>query len=158
MRRVNRGRAAGFPFLLIVLGLAATACGRTYFGEPLDPTAADVVPAAGVDAAVLETGAPADSMTPGIEGAVLFVRLVDQQQRLILDRPFQWPSDRQPIPPGAYHLTAYWRGCDGNCGNLSAEAPPFCVADVVAAPRGRVAVEITPRSLAPGTTCTVSAQ
>ena len=160
MTAARRTRAHGQPWLgwlaaavLAVLAVYIFGRGllpRTYFGEPLDPSAANVMPKSGADHAMLETSVPPDMMPPGIEGAVLFVRLVDSQQRTILDRPFQWPTDSQAIPPGPYALTAYWRVCDGSCSYLDAEGD-FCQVDVVAAPGGLVKVDIVRT-----TACTVS--
>jgi hypothetical protein len=50
--------------------LALSACSlaqRTYRGEPLDLSAANVVPAAGADAATIQATAPDQFLTPGIE-------------------------------------------------------------------------------------------
>ncbi len=116
---------------------------RTYFGFALDPSAANVVPNSGADHATLETSVPPNTLAPGLEGAVLFVRLVDPQGQTALDRPFEWPADSQAIPPGSYALTTYWRGCDGSCSRLSAESD-FCQADVVAAPGSTIKVKVVP--------------
>ena len=141
---------------VLLASLAACLGQRTYFGEPLDPKAPNIVPFTGLDAATIATHAnPPDAWTPGLEGAVLFIRLTDGGGNRILDRPFGWPTDEQSIPPGSYSLSAYWMGCNGSCATLSAEAPAFCQVDITAVPRLRIEVEITPRSLAPGTTCIV---
>lgn len=155
-----RGRASiGLASaLLLAVGTALAGCSlfpRTYSGMPLDPSAANVVPAGGPNPATLVTTAPPDTMSPGVEGSVLFIRLVDGANRTILDRPFDWPGDRQAFPPGSYTLIAYWRGCDGNCGNLSGESP-FCRRPLEAAPGARITVTILPGNLAPGSTCQVS--
>ena len=160
------GRRSSFITMqpVVRLGLAAfstavvlAGCGiETGYGGPLDPSAAHIVPRTGNDAAVLETTAAADAMLPGVEGSVLFVRLVDAEGTTILDRAFAWPSDRQHIPPGAYGLTVYWRGCVGNCGNLDPESP-FCTDEIAVAAMGRVVIDIVPRQLQPGSSCTVVA-
>jgi len=145
----------GWLALVVLIGLAVLIFGRTllprtYFGGPLDPSAANVVPWSGGDHAMLETSVPPNTLPPGIEGAVLFLRLVDPQRQTILDRPFQWPADSQAIPPGRYALTAYWRGCNGNCWYLSQESD-FCQKDVVAAPGSTIRVKVVP-----GWHCTIS--
>lgn len=134
---------------MAVIALAAitlAGCGllpRSYLGQPLDPDAANVVPGAGPDAATIEATTPKDFLAPGIEGAVLFIRLVDADGRTVLDRPFEFRNDRQRIPPGTYQLTGYWRVCDANCGNLGAEGR-FCQASVTAAPRARLVMAVVP--------------
>jgi hypothetical protein len=151
--------------LLVSAGLIAvlllSACSlfaqRTYFGQQLDPDAPSVVPLPGPDAAVLATQVdPPDAIPPGVEGSVLFIRLTDPAGHRILDRPFTWSKDEQRIPPGTYALSAYLMVCDANCGNLDGESPAFCKADITALPGRRIEVTVTPRSLSPGTTCTVT--
>lgn len=124
-------------------------------GLPLDSTAANVVPWVLFDGAVIETTGSRDAMTPGVEGSVLFVRLVDDGGTMVLDRPFDWPADEQRISPGRYDLTAYWRTCVGNCSNLDGE-DRFCEHDVTVAAGGRIRVGITTSQLAPGSQCTVA--
>ncbi len=69
----------------------------------------------------------------GIEGTLFFVRAVSPSGKVKLHREWRWPSVTQQIPPGAYQVTAYARGCDGNCDSLD---PPFlsCTADILAEP------------------------
>ena len=69
----------------------------------------------------------------GIEGSLFFVRAVSPSGRVVLHREWDWPSLSQQIPPGAYQVTAFVRGCDGNCDNLD---PPgrSCTIDVLAEP------------------------
>ena len=124
-------------------------------GLPLDSTAANVVPWVLFDGAVIETTGSGDAMTPGVEGSVLFVRMVDDDGTTVLDRPFEWPADEQRISPGRYDLTVYWRACSGNCGQLDGE-DRFCEHDETVAAGGRIRVAITPSQLAPGSQCTVA--
>lgn len=126
---------------------------RMYFGYPLDPDAANIVPIVGLDAARITVSSPPDTHPPGVEGSVLFVRLTDIHGGRILDRPFSWSSDEQPVPPGDYHVTVYMRVCDANCGNLDPEGE-ICRIDAKLQPRGTLAIEMFPRDLSPGTTCT----
>lgn len=122
----------------------------------LDSTAANVVPWVLFDGAVIETTASDDAMTPGVEGSVLFVRMVHDGGTTVLDRPFDWPADEQRISPGRYDLTAYWRTCVGNCSNLDGE-DRFCEHDVTVAAGGRIRVGISTSQFAPGSRCTVVA-
>lgn len=142
---------------LLLLGTLGAACGLgSVPGDSwgLDSDAANVVPRTGADAASVVTSAPADSRTPGVEGSILFIRLVAPDGTVVLDRPFDWPTDEQRVPPGNYGLSGYWRTCSGNCGSLDPEAP-FCDANVTLAPGSRVVVDVVPRDLAPGSGCTV---
>ena len=143
--------------LLAVVGLLAVLWPVVRFrdGLPLDSTAANVVPWVLFDGAVIGTMGFPDAETPGVEGAVLFVRLVDDGGTMMLDRPFDWPADEQRVPAGSYDLTAYWRTCSGNCGQLDDE-DRFCERDVTVAAGGRIRVSITPGNLAPGSECTVA--
>ena len=69
----------------------------------------------------------------GIEGTLFFVRAVSPSGKVKLHREWRWPGVTEQIPPGAYQVTAYARGCDGNCDSLD---PPFlsCTADILAEP------------------------
>ena len=138
-------------WLAVALGLIP----RYMDGTWLDPTAANTVPFVLFDTATIETEGSEDAILPGVEGSVLFARLVDQDGATVLDRPFEWPSDRQPIPPGQYSLTVYWRTCVGNCGRLDHESP-FCQHDVSVPTGERIHVSVTPRNLAPGSSCSVT--
>jgi len=125
----------------------------------LDPQAPNVMPAAGLDAAIIGTHTiPPNALPLGIVGGVLLVRLTDASGQRILDKPFNWRKDEPRIPPGHYTLEAYFMGCDGNCGNLSDPAPPFCHAEITAAPQSRIEVEVGFTNLSPGTTCKVSSR
>jgi len=154
---VNHRRIAIAVAVLVAIGLGAAFGSVVRFrgGQPLDSTAANVVPWVLFDGAVIETSGSGDAMTPGVEGSVLFVRMVDDGGTTVLDRPFDWPADEQPISAGRYDLTVYWRGCNGNCGQLEGE-DRFCDHDVTVATGGRIRVAITPSNLAPGSQCTVS--
>lgn len=132
-----------------------TACAASYFGSPLDPTAAHLEPRAGRDAARLETIGSSENLTPGIEGAVLFVRLMDDTKTTIMDTYFRWPTDGKAIPAGRYQLSAYWRPCDGNCGLLDAPIP-FCHDRFEVEPSGRVEVRLVAGQFANGWTCQVA--
>ena len=61
----------------------------------------------------------------GIEGAIFFLRSLDADGEVILDRIVKHPEATVPIPVGTQTLVAYYRTCDGNCGLLD---PPldFC--------------------------------
>jgi hypothetical protein len=146
--------AAGVP-VIAWLGVALGLIPRFMGGELLDPTAANTVPFVLFDTATIETEGSEDAILPGVEGSVLFARLVHQNGATVLDRPFEWPSDKQAIPPGRYALTVYWRTCVGNCGRLDGESP-FCKQDVSVPAGGRIHVFVTPRNLAPGFSCSVS--
>ena len=154
---MNHRRIAVAVGVLGVIGLVAVLWPVVRFrdGLPLDLTAANVVPWVLFDSAVIETTASDDAMTPGVEGSVLFVRMVDDGGATVLDRPFDWPADEQRILAGRYDLTVYWRGCSGNCGQLDGE-DRFCEHDVTVAAGGRIRVAITPSQLAPGSQCTVA--
>jgi hypothetical protein len=146
---------AGKFLAMLSLTLVATSCGFGAYGPwELDPDAANIVPITGPDAASVVTAAPPDSMTPGVEGSVLFIRLIDPAGTTVLDRPFEWPSDEQSVPPGDYTLTAYWRGCNGNCGNLSSESP-ICQGEVSLTANDRVVGHVIARDLMPGSECTI---
>ena len=141
----------------ILVGMLAAACGfNPVPGDAwgIDPDAANVVPRTGNDAASVVTSAAADSRPPGVEGSVLFIRLTAPDGTIVLDRPFDWPSDAQNVPPGDYALTAYWRACGGNCSNLDPESE-FCAHNVSLGAGSRVVVDIVPRELAPGSQCAV---
>ena len=140
------------------IGIFTAGCGTSLFGDPwggLDPDAARIVPAAGPDPATVATTADADSAMLGTEGSVLFIRLRSPDGEIVLDRAFAWPSDEQLVPPGEYTITAYSRGCDGNCGKLSDESPPVCEANVDLVADGRVVVHVIPRDVMPGTECSI---
>jgi hypothetical protein len=144
----------GFIAVIWVIGLAG--CGVTMFDpDEIDPTAPRVVPQVGDDAAVIETSAPEDFLTPGVEGSVLFVRLTDPAGALVLDRPFDWPRDQQRVPPGDYTMLLYFRGCEGNCSRLSREDDPFCEHEISLAADDRLRIAIESRDLGPGLTCTI---
>lgn len=148
---MRRGILPGLAAVVIAL----TAC-RSYFGEPLDPSAPNVVPhALTASAATITTSVPKGFLSPGVEGSVLFLRLTDGDANVILDRPFGWGGDSQHVPPGSYRLDAYARGCDGNCGRLSAPSPPFCTQEITLAAQAQLVVDISGGSLAPGLTCTI---
>ena len=142
--------------MLGVIGLVAVLWPvvRIRDGLPLDSSAANVVPWVLFGGGVIETMGFPDAEAPGVEGAVLFVRMVDDDGMTVLDRQFDWPADEQRISPGSYDLTAYWRTCSGNCGQLDGE-DRFCEHDVTVAAGGRIRVSITPGNLAPGSECTV---
>lgn len=152
-------RSAGWQQRLVAGALLAAvtlaACGPFYDGLPLDPGAAHLEPNAGHDAARLRTIGSAEYLTPGLEGAVLFIRLVDAAGDTIMDTYFRWPTDGKSIPPGRYLLSTYWRTCEGNCGALDPPMP-FCSGRFEVAPRGRVEVRLTPGQLASGWTCDVT--
>jgi hypothetical protein len=141
----------GIAWLVVALGLIP----RFRDGMPLDPTAANIVPIVLFDTATVETEGSDGAILPGVEGSVLFVRLMDEKNTTVLDRPFEWPSDQQRISPGRYALSVYWRGCVGNCGQLDGE-DRFCEQDVSVSAGGRIRVFVTPRSLAPGSQCSVT--
>ena len=149
-RTVLVAGALGVISLAVALGLIP----RFRDGLPLDATAANIVPFVIFDAAVIETSGAEDAMWPGLEGAVLFVRLVDERGVTVVDRPIDWPSDRQPVPPGDYALTAYFRTCSGNCSILDGE-DRFCEHDLVLSPKHVVEVHIVPSNLLPGSTCSI---
>jgi len=69
----------------------------------------------------------------GIEGSLFFIRAMSPAGEVVLHREWDWPNLTQQIPAGAYQVTAFVRGCDGNCDNL---APPArsCTIDVLAEP------------------------
>jgi hypothetical protein len=90
-----------------------------------------------------------------VEGSVLFVRLTDSAGKIVLDRPFNWPSDQQPVPPGDYTMVIYWRGCNGYCGYLSAESP-FCEEEVSVQSRDRLVINVMPSEFVPGSTCSIA--
>lgn len=123
----------------------------------LDPDAAHIVPPAGSSPATVVTTAPADSRTPGMEGSILFIRLTAPDGKIVLDRPFAWPTDKQPVPRGEYTLLAYFRGCDGNCGVLSAESP-ICDGQITADRGDRVVVRVIARDLMPGSECSIGVE
>ena len=83
----------------------------------------EVVPPAPADAATLNISF-VDPMMLGIEGGVIFLKAATLDGTLVLDRRVD-TEDSQPMPPGDYTITAYYRACDGNCGILD---PPvdFC--------------------------------
>jgi hypothetical protein len=153
------------PLTLLLIGTAAMAVAIGFAGyvpgvrvtadRSATPAPAHIVPLTWVDGAVLQTFSQPDAHPPGIEGALLFIRLADAHGRVILDRQFSWPSDRQAIPPGTYALTAYWRRCNGNCDNLGGEAP-FCELSVRAGPLTLLRVEVFPSDLALGSTCALA--
>ena len=150
-RAVLAAVALGGVALILMLGLVP----RSWQGLPLDPSAANVVPFVGLDSAIIETVGAEEGLTPGVEGSVLFVRLVSPEGSTVLDRPFEWPADQQRISPGQYALNVYWRGCNGNCGDLSDENS-FCEEGVSVASGGRIRVTVTPSQLSPGSQCTVA--
>ena len=166
MRRDEFDARVGMPLrriagivALATLGSIVVGCGISLFGDPwggLDPDAARIVPATGPDAATVATTAEPDSRMPGLEGSVLFIRLTSPDGGIVLDRPFEWPSDEQFVPPGDYTITAYMRGCNGNCEKLSGESPPICEGNVHLGAEDRVVVHVIPRDFKPGTECTIS--
>lgn len=141
----------GVAWLVVALGLIP----RYMDGTWLDPTAANIVPFVLFDTATIETEGSEGAILPGVEGSVLFVRLVDEDGATVLDRPFEWPTDRQPIAPGRYALTVYWRGCVANCGRLDNE-DRFCEQDVSVTAGRRIHVFVIPSNLAPGSQCSVT--
>ncbi len=141
--------------MFATLAAAATLAACSSYGMPLDPTAPHIEPWVGHDGALLRTSAPDGSLTPGIEGSVLFVRLLDSDGETVMDTYFQWPTDEKDIPAGSYSLVGYWSGCSGNCGNLGGEAP-FCYEQIDVSPGDRVNVAVIgPTSLAPAGNCQV---
>jgi hypothetical protein len=68
---------------------------------------------------------PDQPMSLGIEGAIFFLRSLDADGEVILDRIVQSPEATVAIPSGAQTLVAYYSSCDGSCGLLD---PPqdFC--------------------------------
>ena len=136
-----------------VMGLAG--CAVVLFDpETIDPSAPRVVPDVGDDAAVVATFAAEDSLTPGVEGSVLFVRLTDPGGMLVLDRPFEWPRDEQLVPPGDYTMLVYFRGCNGNCSMLSGEFP-VCEHEITLNAGDRLGIGVEPSNFRPGSTCTI---
>lgn len=111
-----------------------------------------VHPIVGVPAGELVTSAPEGAHTPGVEGSVLVVQLVDSAGRTMVHRPFAFPSDRQPIPAGDYVVRASWRDCVGSCASLGAPQP-FCELPVTVRAGQQVTVLISPSELLPGSTC-----
>lgn len=85
----------------------------------------------------------------GMEGAVLFVRSMDADGAVILDRIVRAPESRIEIPAGTQTLVAYYRTCSGSCGLLD---PPhdFCAAeaDIRRAGAYRLTVEVQDRDRA----------
>lgn len=69
----------------------------------------------------------------GIEGSLFFVRAISPSGTVVLHREWDWPSLSQQVPAGPYQVTAFARGCDGNCDYLD---PPggSCTVDVLAEP------------------------
>jgi len=149
MHRVSMRRTGACLVLTVLL----VACESVGIGT-IDPSAPRVVPAVGPDAALVQTTGAADAMTPGVEGSVLFVRLVAPGGGVVLDRPSAWPSDRERVPPGEYAMTVYFRGCNGNCGMLEGE-DRFCIHDITLAPNDRLEVHVEPNQLEPGSICTL---
>jgi hypothetical protein len=74
-----------------------------------------------IGGAAVETVAGNNESPPGVEGSILYVRLIEPGGSTVLDRSFDWVSDRQPIPPGEYNVVVSYRVCDGNCSNLGPE-------------------------------------
>jgi len=141
---------------LILLGAMVAGC-SSYFDMPLDASAAHVEPWVGHHGAVLETTVPEGSRPMGVEGSVLFFRLLNEHGRTVMDTFFQWPRDAKEIPAGHFSLVGYWRGCNGNCGNLSAPSAPFCRGELDVAPGDVISVLVFPSSLAPGPSCRITA-
>jgi hypothetical protein len=72
----------------------------------------------------------------GVEGAVLFLKASDATGHVVLDRMVDGDGDLEPIPPGDYTVTAYYRTCDGDCTVLD-EAREFCSMEASLQPNGR---------------------
>ena len=77
----------------------------------------------------MHTYAKPGSMTPGLEGSVLFVRLTDPGGVVVLDAEFEWPEASRSVPAGTYDASAYFRVCGGNCGNLDPGEMTICTSD-----------------------------
>lgn len=135
----DAGRRVRAALVAIVL----TGCGVSGYG-PIDSDVPNFVPPAGVGGPEIRTTTPDGAMFPGVEGSVLFVRLVKPDGETILDRPFAWPSDRQRVPAGTYMMSAYFRTCVGNCGNLDVEGGAFCEEDLVLGPSVTVEIHVMP--------------
>ena len=69
----------------------------------------------------------------GIEGTLFFVRAMSPSGTVVLHREWDWPSLSQQIPAGPYQVTAFVRGCDGNCDNLD-PLGASCTVDILAEP------------------------
>lgn len=138
----------------LVLALSSASCSVGWGWGP-DPDAANIVPNTAPGAPRIITRAPPNSLTPGVEGSILFVRLIGPDGAIVLDRAFDWPSDEQAVPPGEYRLVAYWRVCNGTCANLSGESEPVCEEAVSLARNDRAVMDIVPRELMPGSECSV---
>jgi hypothetical protein len=125
---------------------------HTIITQPFSETRPDGPEVAHLEVAFPEPDQP---VMLGIEGAVLFVRSVDADGTVILDRIVRAPESTIEIPAGAQTLVAYYRSCDGNCGLLD---PPhdFCSVEADAEPAGsyRLIVEVQERDRA---ACTVVA-
>ncbi len=120
----------------------------------IDPPGPHIVPVVSRDAAEVRTSAPEDAGPPGIEGAILFVRLTDSGGSTVLDRAFAFPSDRQTVPAGEYEVIAYWRYCAGNCGRLDPGESPFCDDRVALTPSSSLLIHVLPSDF--GSKCTMS--
>ena len=126
------------PLLLGVVILVAFAASFVTVGrQEHDPTAASLEPdIAGKPTAQVLTSAGRGFMTPGVEGSLLFVRLVAPDGEVVMDTQFAWPADSRTVPAGSYRVAAYFRVCTGNCGNLSEGELPLCDVEVDLAPGG----------------------
>lgn len=119
-----------------------------------DPDAPHLEPPITLNGATIETSAAPGSITPGVEGSLLFVRLRAPDGTIIMDTEFDWPHDERKVPPGTYGFKAYFRGCDGNCGNLSRYESRLCNSDaVILAADDRLRIDIYGSILAPGSSC-----
>jgi hypothetical protein len=71
---------------------------------------------------------PDQAVMLGIEGAIFFLRSLDADGEVIVDRIVQSPEATVAIPAGAQTLVAYYRPCDGNCGLLDGPQD-FCAVE-----------------------------
>lgn len=119
---------------------------HTVITEPFAETRPDGPEVADLEVAFPE---PDEPLILGIEGAVLFVRSVDADGTLILDRIVKAPESTIEVPSGTQTLVAYYRTCGGNCGLLD---PPqdFCSveADVERGGSYRLTVDVQDRDRA----------
>lgn len=85
----------------------------------------------GAEVATLEVAFPEPDrpVMLGIEGAMFFLRSLDVDGTVILDRIVGHPDSTLEIPAGAQTLVAYHRPCDGSCGLLD---PPHDICSIEA--------------------------
>jgi hypothetical protein len=105
------------------LSLVMTSVPFGQLAQPPRPVA--IVPgptsplAAPAGSAIISVAQSGDGFSGGKEGALSFFRIL-RANRFVEEKRLESSALTFSLPPGSYELFGYFRGCDGNCGRLSA--------------------------------------